>query len=71
MQVAGYCWRKEDIIPPGILDSESLKASLEVNTIEVATFHGLLNILLKHPSVGLQLNGGLLVQGILRVGLLK
>ena len=37
MQVAGYCWRKEDIIPPGILDSESLKASLEVNTIEVAT----------------------------------
>lgn len=47
-----------------------LEAALEVGGADVATSHGALHILLKQPPVVLQDLGGLLVQWVLRVGLL-
>merc|ERR1719300_1316023 len=35
----------------GYFGSKSLKTSFEVDSVKGATFHGLLNILLKHPAV--------------------
>jgi len=46
-----------------------LETPLKVDSVQVSSLHRLLNILFKQPPVGLELQRGLLVQRIFRVGL--